>query len=99
MRVVIKRRGRRTWGRGVAIGTAVIAGDGANEVTEGSFIALLLALADTTNAIRHDEKGVDTTVGVELNRGGKKGPGRRVVTGRTSARGKVAPPEFTKLFF
>jgi len=47
-----------SWGQGVAIGTAVIAGHRADQVGEGFLIAQLLALA---NATGHGEgvKGMD----------------------------------------
>lgn len=67
----------RTWGRGLAVGAAVISRNRADQLSQSFLIAQLLALA---NAIRHGEgvKGVDTIRElrvVEEDRGKVDGPG------------------------
>lgn len=49
----------QTWGQGIAIGTSVIARNGADQLRQGLFIPLLLALADPIDAVWHGENNTN----------------------------------------
>ena len=71
----IRRGGQHTCVESIAVGAAVIAGDGPDQLGKSSLIAQLLALADNTWHDEQKSKGMDTIPRLR-NEGKQRNPNR-----------------------